>query len=695
MKELLETGAAGDLEYCESCDALIGKIKDLAVAIKENNETKSYGCLIWVGPTGDADPEAAKAFLAEQAASKPHIIKHYRAAGRGAAIAMVKYNDAARNINNINRLIGEISDGLFARSYENCCYRCGSTEKLSIYSDNGVPVLYCSDCGRGTVLRSFGGQAVPVQETPVISADDPLLGGLLADGTEETSAEPKKSTEINDDNIDLSALLFAGVEEEAAAAEAPRSELFEAAQREFDEQKKLEAEESDNSLDSLMFVAGEDKTAEEQPAPAVTVSAPTDSDISELGGLMFDGTENAEPEEQPDVEEKAAENANIDTLMYDAEEFGNGGSYEEEPVVETQAPAAEGSDIDGLMVGEIDAVTAVTAIGRGEGEDLQVATQEEEYVGLDDNIAVTEIHDDSNDGEDIEVTELDPTLNVQTADGGVEITAGETPLEADGSVPLVNPNSGFADIKPSSAYGPGAVKAYAAGSYDNATAADEPVGFDGRPKGSGPVRDPRLGDEMGVRSRDFRSQQVSEPDKHRRKTGSRKVSGNAKASKNANFSYTYGSKGVVGTIAALIFGLVGAGLWAGAGYLLDMTGTFEEDTASLIVAVCAFLPTLFVFVGYRIGGDFFDKKGIIISAVVTVILDAVGAFALFVTSELRWTAENFGYSVSLDKAIERALQGISGASTEVAIYGRLLIIAVIMVISLAAGVVVAIKKSEQ
>ena len=29
MKELLETGAAGDLEYCESCDALIGKIKDL------------------------------------------------------------------------------------------------------------------------------------------------------------------------------------------------------------------------------------------------------------------------------------------------------------------------------------------------------------------------------------------------------------------------------------------------------------------------------------------------------------------------------------------------------------------------------------------------------------------------------------------------------------------------------------------
>ena len=698
MKELLETGAAGDLEYCENCDALIGKINGLAVAIKENDQTKSYGCLIWVGPEDKADPDAAKNYLEEQAIDKPHIIKHFRVAGRGAAIALVKYNDPVRNIGNINRLMSEISDGLFARSYVNCCYRCGSTEKLSLYSDNGVPVLYCTDCGRGTVLRSFGGKAVPEREAPVISADDPLLGSLLADGTGEAEPEPQKNVFNADPTADLSGLMFDASAEEEVKTAPPRSELFEAAQREFEEQKKLQAEEADDFLNSLLFVAGDEKPAEKEPEPKLTVSAPTEADISELGGLMYDGTESEETAEQPDAEEKAAENANIDNLMYDAnaDAFGNGGSWEETPAVETQAPAASGSEIDGLMVGGIDSVTAVTAIGRGEGEDLQVETQEEEYVGLDDSIEVTEIHDDSNDGEDIEITALDSKLGAPTDTQGAELEAGETPLEADGSVPLVNPNSGFADVRPSSAFGPGAVRAYSAGSYEGANIAEEPVGFDGRKKGSAPVRDPRLGDEMGARSRDFRSQQVSEPALHRRKVEQHKVSGNAKSSTNTNYSYTavYGSKGVVGTIAAVIFALVGAGMWCGVGYLLDMLGGFSEDTTSLITAVCAFLPALFAFVGYRIGGDYFDKKGILISVIVTILFDAIGAFALFVTSELRWTAQQYGFSVSLDKAFERVGEGLAGTSTEVAIYGRLLIIAVVMVISLAAGFVVANRRSE-
>lgn len=694
MKELLETGAAGDLEYNDSCDALIGRINGLVVAIKENDQTKSYGCLIWVGPEDGADPDAAKNFLAEEAAAKPHIIKNYRAAGRGAAIALVKYNDAARNISNITRLMSDIADGMLARSFVNCCYRCGRHDSLSLYSDKGVPVLCCDNCGRGTILRSFGGRAVPEREAPVISADDPVLGGLLADGTEEAAPEPENKIRTADDNIDLSALLFEGIKEEAKP-EPPRSEIFEAAQREFEEQKKHEVQESDDALDSLMFVAGEDTPAEE-PAPAVRVSAPAAGDIKDLDGLLFDGTDTAE-EEKPSAEERAASAANIDDLMFDASEEEDDTPPEKRiSEVETQAPAALGSEIDGLMVGEVSEVTSITAVGRGEGEDIQVETEEEEYVGLDDEVEVTAIHDDSNDGEYMEVTELDSKLGAPTDAEGGELEAGETPLEADGSVPLVNPNSGFADIKPSSAYGPGAVRAYAAGSYEGADIAEEPVGFDGRRKTDAPVSDPRLGDEMGFRSRDFRSQQVSESGRRKRKVVSRKVSSNARSSTNINYSYSagYGSKPVVGTISAVIFGLVGAGLWAGAGYLLDMLGNFTPDTASLILAVCAFLPTLFAFVGYRIGGDCFDKKGIIISVIVSVILDLVGAFALFVTTELRWTAQEYGYSVSLDKAIERVGEAIAGTSTEIELYGRLLIIAVIMVISLAVGIVTANRQSE-
>jgi len=700
MKELLETGLAGDLDYSEVCDALIGRINGLSVAIKENDQTKSYGCLIWVGPTGKADPEAAEKFLAEQAAEKPHIIKNYRAAGRGAAIALVKYNEAERNIHNITRLMTEISEGLFDLSYDNCCYKCGTTEGLSLYSDKGVPAQYCTKCGRGTVLRSFGGQAVPAPETPVTETDDPTLDGLLIDGTEESAPEVNAAENIissSDEAIDLSALLFAGIEEEQEKEAPRRSELFEAVQREYEEEQRRErevrGEEPDEALDSLMFVAGEEKPAIAEEKPAVTVSA--SSDISDLGSLMFDGTEE-EPEKQPSAEEKAVEKASIDELM-----FGNGGVVEgllpEEQIVETQAPAALGSEIDGLMVGEVSEVTAVTAIGKGTGEDLKFETEEEDYVGLDDNVAVTEIYDDSNEGEDIDITASEYDVNEPTDTTGEQLSANETPLEADGSVPLVNPNSGFADIKPSSAFGPGAVRAYVAGSYEGANIAEEPVGFDGRRKSDAPVRDPRLGDEMGAHSRDYRSQQVTEAKYKTRKTvEAHRVSGVAKSSDKTNYSYVVesGSKWIVGTIAALLFGLVGAGLWSGIGYLLDMTGTFNDDTASLILSICAFLPTLFVFVGYRIGGDWFDRKGIIISSVLSVIIDAAGMFVLFVTSELRWTAVNFGYSVSMDKAIERAVSGFTGAGTELAIYGRVLLIAIIMVISLAAGIVVANKRSE-
>ncbi len=706
MKELLETGLADDLGYFEVCDALVGRINGLSVAIKENAATNSYGCLIWVGPDETGEPGAVEKYLAGQAAGKPHVIKHYRTAGRGAAIALVKYNDAERNMGNINRLMSEIAEGLASCSYSNCCYKCGSHEQLSIYSDNGVPVQYCSKCGRGTVLRSYGGRDVPVKAGPVIEKDDSDLGDLLVDrsaGADEEEQTPK-NTFSSDDNIDLSGLLFDGTETEEAKPEERRSELFEALQREYEEEQRVMRGENeggvDDLLDSLLFVAGEEKTgpAAETPAEtsAETDTAAADSDDTDLGGLMYDGTEDTAEEEAPD-EAAAASGADIDALMFDGtEEPEKKPEQSWEP--ETQAPAALGSDIDGLMVGEDVEVTAVTAMGRGEGEDLTVEAPEEEYVGEDENVAVTEIYDDSNDGEDIDIVALQNDAGAPTKSAGKVLEAMETPLEADGSVPLVNPSSGYADVKPSSAFGPGAVRAYAAGSYDNATATDEPVGFDGRPKSAGRVSDPRAGDEMGARSRDYTSQRVSEANYHKRKTvEAHRVSGVAKSSSGTNYSYivSSGSHTLVGIIAAVLFGVVGAGLWAGLGYILDMTGAFDDDTASLLIAICSFLPTLFVFVGFRIGGDCFDKKGIIISGIITLILDVAGGFALLVTSELRWTAREYGYSVQMSTIMERVGKGFSGASTEVAIYGRLLIIAIVCVLALAAAIVAASRKMDQ
>ena len=48
MKELLNTGVSLSLEYCPEIDGLIGRIKNYSVAVRENNETGSYGVLLWV-----------------------------------------------------------------------------------------------------------------------------------------------------------------------------------------------------------------------------------------------------------------------------------------------------------------------------------------------------------------------------------------------------------------------------------------------------------------------------------------------------------------------------------------------------------------------------------------------------------------------------------------------------------------------
>ncbi len=706
MKELLETGLAADLAYYEACDALVGRINGLSVAVKENAATNSYGCLIWVGPDGTDDTGTAAEYLAEQAAGKSDVIKHYRTSGRGAAIALVRYNDAVRDIENINKLMGEIADGLASHSYSNCCYKCGSHEQLSIYSDKGVPVQYCSRCGRGTVLRSYGGKEVPVKADPVIAKDDVDLGDLLIDrsaGNEEET-QAAVNTAGADDNIDLSGLLFDGTPEEDNKPGERRSELFETVQREYEEEQRRAHEngddEVDDLLDSLLFTADDEKpepAAEEAPALSDIAGSGSEGSSGDLDGLLFDGTEETVEEEKPD-EAAAASAADIDALMFDGTEEPEKEPEPKDWEPETQAPAALGSGIDELMADEVSEVTAVTAMGRGEGEDLTVETPEEEYVGEDENIAVTEIYDDSNDGEDIDIVALEHDANAPTETAGDAIEAFETPLEADGSVPLVNPSSAYADVKPSSAFGAGAVRAYAAGSYDNATATEEPVGFDGRPKSAGPVSDPRAGDEMGARSRDYTSQRVAEADYHKRKTvEAHRVSGVARSSGNINYSYVVssGSHTLVGIVAAVLFGIVGAGLWAGLGYILDMTGAFNDETGSLIIAICAFLPTLFVFVGFRIGGDCFDKKGIIISGIISLVLDALGGFALFVTSELRWTTREYGYSVPMNTVMERVVKGFTGVSTEVAIYGRILIIAIVCVIALAAAIVAASRKMDQ
>ena len=705
MKELLEVGEKTDLEYSESCEALVGRVKQLNVVIKENEKTKSYGCLMWVRKSSGSGEREMEEYLAGQAADRPHIVKHYKATERGAAVALVKYNDAVRNIRNIQRFLGELADAFAERSFVNCCYRCGRMTELGIFKGRGTPVQLCSDCAEGELVKWFGEWEPPVTSVETIieeatvaevpaaeeaCADDPEKNSGAEEGFESLLAGSGDTAEVSDptggdaytDREELSdaELNEFMVESGAADGEGPSgtwAELTETAQRELEAEKAAAREEPDDALASLMFV----DSGAEKPAPSWkerTVGGSSDSagnDISGLESLMFDGSEDSG----------------------NTGDAPGAGSEDRESVQNDIEEAYTASSERFLMSGEKVIVTEIEDLSEVRGEDISVFEPEEpESVGFGGGIEVTEYHDDSNDGEDFEIVANKRTAEGPTDTSGMQLDEGTAELSADGSVPLVNAGGGYDAVRQSMKEGKDAVRAYAYGSYENANAADEPVGFDGRRKGDALRGDPRLGDEMGSHSRNYKAQQIAPTQAPRRedapatlKNARRSAPGKSRASVKTS-GYSYGSKGILGGIAALLFGVIGAALWTGTGYLTDLIG-LEEEMGALIQSVCAFLPALFAFVGYRIGGDCFDTKGIIISGIITLIVDALGAAAVFVTTELRWTEKNIGYSVPLENAVDRAVKGVSGVG-EPLIYGKILIIAGVMVVALLIGLLVAKKK---
>ncbi len=685
MKDLIQTGETAGLVYDEESAALAGRINGLSTAIKENEKTGTYGALMWVTCKADPDGEKLSSFLQNEAATKPHIVKQYKVMGRGAAVALVKYNDALRNISNIKRFMSELSDGLKELSYVNCCYGCGSTENLGIYNDRNVPVQYCSACARGKLITSSEGRAVPeekaVSPSPAPAAESKLfadddMNDLLADtSTSGNDAEYDSSAasviSTGADDSDISGFMLDDSQTNPSVSEE--------AQKEFGVEitaPKAAPSAPDHSLDDLMF----DGDSSDNDS-SLTWGAEDDSRISasmpgggsDLGGLMFD-----ESAYDNDIANDIAEKSE-DTSADESGEELNGLMYGEES-------AQRAADVVHLEVGE-KLVTEVTELASIGGSELKfeehIDEDEDEEFGAD--FEVTEYHDDSNDGEDIDVTALESKINEPTEVSGGELKVEPAKFDDDGNVPLVNP--GMKANRPSSVYEPNAVRAYVGGTYDNATASDEPVGFDGRRKGDSLSGNPRGNDEFT----------------QTRKTGITSISGPAKPSKPGKMpqnysatvkaiSYSGDSKPIVGAIAALLFGLIGAALWAGSGYLFDAM-KLGDETGSLIMSFCALLIASLTFAGYRVGGDCFDAKGIIISSVLTVIIDAAGAAAVFITSEFRWSAANLSYSVPFNMAIERMMHGISGHSDGPLIYGRIVIIGIVMLVSLGAAIFVAKKKS--
>ena len=788
MKELLEAGVSTDLKFYDKTNALAGKIGNLGVVIKENNETKSYGVLMWAKAPAEAAPNELSELLNKQAAAKPHIIKHFKATGRGAALALVKYNDAGRNIRNIKRFMTELSDELTNYGYSNCCYRCGMTNDLAIYQDGASVVQLCPRCKKGELLCEIGSSPAPkprpVPEKPAETPEDIAVNTEKVEKPADTPVDVKadekpedkpaeikpeakpvevkpedkpaeakpedkpaevkpedKPTEVKpedkpaeakpedkpaevkpedkpaeakpedkptelkpedkpsdiagvpeelladtaaavadvvdnntiisskDDKTDINSLM---AEDEPAGDKTarPKSEIFEAAQREFDEQKRNAEPEKDEAFDSLMFDANAQK--EEKPAAwggMPVFEAPKDNE--NIDGLMFDGTEAPEAEETPaDTEEKAE----IGGLMLDADSVAE----------------AEGEDYTAASAAAARAgatVTEVTEIGNigGTGEELTVTAADEEAVGESDEIEVTALYDDSDEGIDIDIEESVSEFGMPTDTSGEPIVSAEEKAAEEDNEPIGRK--------------PMEVRAFAYGSYENATATDEPVGFDGRRKGDEIGGDPRMGDEMGSRSRNYAAQQAASPvhDVSKVKAPTVVEKRAAAGSKiNTNLysnTYSTSSNALVGTVAALLFGLIAGAVWVLSGNLFDAVG-MDGQVSLLIQSILGALIPVGVFLGYRVGGDTFDGKGIIISSIISVVLGGIGYVAVLVTAEVRSTEAEYAYSISLETAINNVTTALGDLGSHPDMVQRIGISAAALIIALVVSIIVAKKKSS-
>lgn len=735
MKELLNTGVSLNLEYCAEIDGLIGCIKNYSVAVRENNETGSYGLLLWV-KKGEFDAiTTVRDYLADRVTSDPDTVKNFRVQERGVAVALRKIEDPYKNARTIKHFLADLTGILSVNFYRSCCHKCGKTEELGIYLDNGVLSQYCSVCGEGKEILKVipevnGAEAPSVDESikkeeiaePVsLSAEaetaeaaETAVVEETAETAEATEAEtaqdeekaeempavdvPVKSEEKRDDisvliaagdyskppenfkpaaeitaqketHDDINVLLAAGdyskppeMPKPAVDASAQGAETYEDINKllaEKDYSKPVEeqmpaveipaqSEESNDDINELLAAEG-DSVAEEE-MPAVEIPAQSEEPDEEVNALLATEEDSAAEEQMPVVE--APENTDISSLMMDGEEEKKdeyvpprSELFErmEREYLEEQKNASgveEDNDYSEFMVTPLD-------LSGTKEDELKVVETNNEVIGHNAEIAVTELRDDSNDGEDIDVTEIESTINKPTETTGHEqLTALETPLDEDGNVPLMNPNSESDDNRPSPVDGPDAIRpSVSTKPMPRVVEVDEPREIP--PGYAEPISNPREEiQKINEQPRPYTAPAYVAP---------------------INWG-TPKSNPVMGIIGALVFVAVAIAAWV----FIARIEYISFLGSILLVAG--------VYGGYRLAGGSIDKTGKVICTVLSVLFSVAGYLAALIINVQINVHEIFGYNISFLNAIEWAAKEYCG-NIFVLIYGAAsLLIAVIAAI---------------
>lgn len=607
MKELLNTGVNLPLEYDSGTDTLIGKIKDYSVAIKENLETGSYGCLFWVKEGDFKAITDVEEFLTDRQKAEPEYIKKFRVTELGAAVALNRTNDDFANINNLKRFLFDFASNLSLNFYKNCCCECGKTEGLALYTaEGGVIAQFCKACCTGYTLL-----------LGIDNDEEPLNSALPSFAS---AAEPLKEV-IPEPAAQISSFGFGEIKSEAeknvikeassAAEEAPAAsdedlnkefaELMAAEEPVDTEVVKLEApmekeNDSEDVLSEFILTEIEQKASEaEENVIAEPMVRSEENNNESIDALLFTGETPKEPERPKSK------------LFEEAER-----EFAEEQA--RLAAEAEKNPPENLL-------TDLLISENGE-----IAIKETEPEVDDGSADVTEFRDDSNDGEDFDVEEIESTvIQATVTTGHPQLAAEETPLEKDGSVPLINPNSHREERHVSPVNGPDAVQPLEFAQPitnevlgDTAEKSELPPGYAG-------------GDNMDRTPEPFKT---SRPYNRAYEAADRYQS-------MRTIRYAERSNAFMGVIGTLVFGFIAILIWTLA------AGTTEVAAywGSLVVVAAAFC-------GYRVAGRSLDKKGIVISFVMSLIFAILGVIVLSTVGTQIMLSETLFVEASLVESFE-------------------------------------------
>lgn len=603
MQELLNTGVSFALEYNEKENAMLGQIKGYSAAVRENPETRSYGCLLWA-KSGISGGESLEAYLDEQKRTRSELVKNYRVTPNGTAIALNRTDDPYTNITALKRFLYDLADFLTKNGYVNCCCECGAESGLGIYHAGKAIAQVCSSCGeKYSLIMKVNSPApkaaVASTTTETVSLDN--YAEELRQRSEQAVIQQKSEKTENDD---ISALLSEIKPEkttvEPIAEEIPKNEKADEAalselmfdENEVQKEEEKPAEPKNVSIDSLLFTeVAEQKSTEDIPREydCTPLSERLDN---EMGALLAGAVQEKKPEPPRSKIFEEAER-----------EFA-----EEQAKIHKNEP--EKFDINDLLLNE-----------SGEIELKEIEPE------VDDGTVVTEVHDDSNDGEDIDVEELVSQVNAPTVTTGhPQLSAEETPLEKDGSVPLVNPTANREERMVSPANGPDAVTPLESKFAQPITAENTQTGEKSFAPG--------FADSTNMIDRDA-------PVNFGASAAPYDPNSNYSSYVRANgATFKSNSNAVTGIIGALVGGMLGTAVWIALGAWLNIiSGWF------------GIILTAAVFGGYHLLGREMDKKGIIVSAVITFVFMIVSVLGMAVVDVQQFFVE-YDVEMSITEALE-------------------------------------------